>query len=798
MAKPREPVTPRTFFLNEQHELAHGEKEAGGSLPKLAPLDWRARGDRIHDSLSTARETIRGSRDPLRANRYFLATVPAPTIKKHSKNLRRAPQGIVEEETDYAGEHSLVFRRLGLDLLAVDQEGHALVHAPASRVEQLLTTATALSEEGLREQARWVTIESFSPAPPSFRIDKEWVDTLSAKAPVDAVVELQPLLTRVEVEQVIHAILQALGARAERERFTRMGTDFSGRHWYRGMLSRESLRLISEQFFSVQALHPPLQTAVAVGSARKAPSRLSTPQPVPPPVVDPATLPAIAVVDVGVPPGHSLLARFRRGSYVSPDAPAGLVADHGSRVASRVVFGDPDFSAGVGQARPGCAFVDVNVAANSSNVDDKAVLTALQAIVATYPDVRVFNLSFGEFAPLGSHPAVERREKLLLLQDLDNFVFRSDVVVIVAAGNSRPGLLPASNYPDHVDDPQWALGSWACGFNTLKCGSYVGRLSPGGLVKNLGWPSPFTRIGPGGVCTAPVPEFSANGGNCTDQYQFAPGLGVWFCNAAGLWEDHVGTSLAAPLLAREVAFAIEDLQRRCEQGARPFGATVKAFLTLTADPTTAMPMNVQTLAERTLGRGTAKADRLRTPLPRSAVMIWQGILNGPQDKARVQVPIPKSWLREASHPLLRVIAAWESPVNQAVEHIWASRRVEVQLRPSATARALTPAGRNHPSYPLLDRRYDLGTALLEKAKVTLPEGDVWLLEVSYKEIADYAATIEFSPHQRVGIAMELADEGDEPVTPQAALQALPQALTMTRLTVPENRIPNPIIVRPRV
>jgi hypothetical protein len=465
-------------------------------------------------------------------------------------------------------------------------------------------------------------------------------------------------------------------------------------------------------------------------------------------------------------------------------------------VATRVVFGDPDFSSGIGDVTPTCAFLDVNVAADASRVDDKAVLTALQAIVATNPEVRVFNLSFGDFAPLDSHAPIERREKLFLLQDLDNFVFRSDVVVIVAAGNSPRGMVPMPSYPDHVDDPRWALGSWACGFNTLKCGSYVGRLSPSGLVKHLGWPSPFTRIGPGSVSDGPVPEFSANGGNCTDQYQPAPGLGVWTSSAAGLWEDYLGTSLAAPLLAREAAFVMSELQKHSEQGARPFAATIKAFLSLTAVPPE--EPTVQSLAERTLGRGTAKADRLRAPRAESAVMIWQGVLNGTQDKARIQVPVPKVWLKEASKPVLRVVAAWESPVNEAVEHIWACRKLEIQFRPLPAARALMPQGKSHRSYPLSDRKYDLSATKLERRSITPPEGDLWLLEVSYKDIAEYPATIDFSPHQRVGVAMELSDDADEPVTPQRAMQGLPLAVTMTRLTVPENRIPNPIIVRPRV
>ncbi len=794
-----QPSSPRSFFLNEQHELSRGEKEAGGSLPKLAPIDWQAKGRQIHKSLSAARDIILRSRDPLREKRYFLATVPTPTIKKLSTNVRRAPTGTVDEETDYAGEHSRVFKRLGLDLLTVDETGRALIHAPSFRIEQLLATADTLSLEGRREQSRWISIDSFNPVPMSFRIDQEWLDKLPAKTPLDVVVELQPLLTRVEVEQVIHAIIDVLGARTEGERFTRTGTDFSGRQWYRGTLSRESLKLVAEQFFSVQALHPPLRTEVViVAGSRQARKKASVSRSTTGTNIDPTLLPVVAVVDVGVPVGHAQLARFRRGGYLSPDVPPGIQTDHGSRVASRVVFGDPDFSAGVHhQATPSCAFVDVNIATDANQIDDKAVVGALQAVVATYPDVRVFNLSFGEYTPLNSHLPVKRREKLLLLQDLDNFVFRSDVVVVVAAGNSPPGVVPIPNYPDHVDDQRWALGSWACGFNTLKCGSYVGHLSPGGLVKNLGWPSPFSRIGPG-LCEAAMPEFSANGGNCTEQFQFAPGLGVWAYNSAGLWEDDLGTSLAAPLLAREAAFVIAELQRRCEQGARPFAATTKAFLALTAIPPVLVPQNVLSLAERTLGRGTGKSVRLRSPTGESAVMIWQGVLNGPEDKVRIRVPIPRAWMGEASQPRLRVIASWETPVNAAAEHIWASRKVQFQLRPTASSKALAARGRNHRSYPILERTYDLDAETLAKKNVTPPNGDSWILEVSYEEIAEYTATIEFSPHQRVGIAMELRDDGEVSESPQPAMQALPQAVTMTRLTIPENRIPNPIVVRPRV
>ena len=510
MTRERRGAVPRTFFLNEQHELAHREKEGGGGMPKLAPLDWAAKGRRIQKTLTAARQTVLASRDPLREARFFIAAIPSKTVVKESKNSRRAPDGTFEHVPAYAGEDSRTFRRLGLDLLGVDAGGRALVHASADRIEQLVLTSAALSSEGLRERARWVTIDAFEPAPSSFRVDESWLTSLERSKTFDTVVELQPLLSRVEVEQVVRAIIEILGPSARDERFNRMGTDFSGRHWYRGALSRESLKLIAETFYSVSSIHPPLKTAIAC-AARRAPGGRSPSAPAVPPNV--SSLPTVAIVDTGVPSGHPLLAPYRTGAYVNPDGPAPYLGDHGSLVASRAVFGDQDMSGGVTNPTGDCAFVDVSIAESVDEIDDKALFPAINAVLGTYPNVRVFNLSFGDYRPLSAYDDIARREKLILLRDLDNLVFARDIIVVVSAGNSKEGVVPNPSYPDHMDVPEWALGSWASGFNTLKCGSLVEQLTPGGLVKNAGWPSPFTRVGPG-LCGAPVPEFGAHGGNC--------------------------------------------------------------------------------------------------------------------------------------------------------------------------------------------------------------------------------------------------------------------------------------------
>jgi hypothetical protein len=90
---------------------------------------------------------------------------------------------------------------------------------------------------------------------------------------------------------------------------------------------------------------------------------------------------------------------------------------------------------------------------------------------------------------------------------------------------------------------------------------------------------------------------------------------------------------------------------------------------------------------------------------------------------------------------------------------------------------------------MIDRKYDL-RKLPKGVKV---EGDIWLIELSYDQIADYHSAITFNPQQRVA---EIYDDSDAPESPQSAVQALPAALTMTRLSVQARPIASPVVVRP--
>jgi len=616
-------------------------------------------------------------------------------------------------------------------------------------MEQLHSRSATLDTLGVREQARWVSIDSFEAIPVQLRVDADWLKSLKSTQVSDVVIELQPVLSRVEADRVLRAIADLL-AQQEGEKLTGTGTDFSGRYWFRGKANQKSVRTIAKEFYSVQAIHAPL-FSIAAAKGKPVPHRPSISIQTPSVPADPKGLPCVAVVDLGVPSDHRQLAQYRRGQFVPQDAPRPPVGDHGAFVASRVVFGecdsDQELSACVGR----CSFYDAMVgdypdgSGQSNRVNDKIVMDAIRGVRGAAPDVRVFNLSFGDARPLDRFPDVERREKRLMLQDLDNFIFATDAIVIVAAGNSPPGVVPNPAYPEHHRDGQWALGPWACGFNTLVCGAFVSRISANGLVTNVGWPSPFSRIGPG-MCGAPIPSFCAEGGNTDETFKYQPGLGVWGFSGTGLAEERIGTSHAAPLVAREAALVVAKLQEYCLSGTQPFGVTVRAFLALSASKTT-RDATVAELAERTLGLGKTSCTRIISPTNGSAVIIWQGFIESSKDTVRVQLPIPLDWLGKAGDPVLRLVIAADPPVNEAAQATWSCRKIKAVLHLGPEATYLRAQGGAHETYPLMCREYSLSKYAPGNDKAA--EGDLWLLELSYEEVFAYPPGMDFDPRQRV-------------------------------------------------
>ena len=417
MPPTRRPVQPRTFFLNEAHELSPVEKDGGGRVPQYAGISWAAKAKHISDSLGTVVKAVQSSSDPLKDDRYFVIAQPVAQVEKRSKDKKRAPRGTYKEPTEFGGIHGKVFDRLGLDLLQITDDGRAVVHALKDRLEQLQNRSADLADLGPREQSRWATIESFDTIPLQLRVDADWLKELKPAVPTDVVIELQPILTRVEADRVLGVIADLL-AKRQGEKLTGTGTDFSGRFWFRGKATQPSVRTIAKDFYSVQAIHSPLfSIAAAKDRGRPVSAPIRVPEPGPPD--DVASLPCVAVVDLGIPSDHKQLRHFRRGHFVPADAPTGPVGDHGSFVASRVVFGEHDSPGSLAASTGRCTVYDAVapvmrlVVCADPPVNQAAVATwACRKVVPVLhpgPDVR------GVPAPRGDHdsfPVIDRIYKL--------------------------------------------------------------------------------------------------------------------------------------------------------------------------------------------------------------------------------------------------------------------------------------------------------------------------------------------------------------------------------------------------
>jgi len=787
------PRTPKTFFLNERQELASFDREGGGRSTNLVAIDWSQHAVRLTRSFARVASAPAASRDPGVGGHRFIVAVPAAGVSKHSTSQKAAATGgTVVDVPHFAGEQSKLFRKMGMDLIETLPGGKAAVHIPAARIEQLLATMQALPTATAREKSRWINFDAFEAIDWSTRLDLRWLQSLPTVQPVEVAIKFQPTLARTEVQDVIQAIANALGAN---ERLLRAGREFSGRYWCAGLVARQSIELLAKEFQSIQSLIPRSTTPVAAKPrAKSQPTTTSIPSFSVLPALPVAQLPTVAIVDTGIPEQHPLLGPYRRSGYRNPDLDPMVryMGDHGSVVASCAAFGRLDLSAGLpASLTAACRVMDVMVSLDAGHVDDDAIVTALETVVATAPDVRVFNLSFGG-PPLATFEATRQREELIKLQDLDNLAFARDVLLVLAAGNTPLGLVPEQPYPRHIDDPRWALGTHARSFNGVVCGAYVDSLGADPVAGILGAPSPFTRVGPG-LCDAPVPGFGAPGGDSLVGYQWAPGTGIWACTSSGVWEDHVGTSVAAPLLAREAAWMFHELVQRCGGQTIPFAGTVKAWMALVAQRPK-LSGQYERLALRTLGRGLPTARRLQVPLDRSAVFVWQVVLQGPKTVSRVQFPLPRDWLTRASAPRFRVVAAWNTPVNAALLDTWGCRKVGIKVRPFGATEALLGGGTAHGSYPVIDRVFDISASLLAEKGFEITDS-AWVLECEYEEVGEYPPAMTVSPQQRVGVVVELWDAAERPVSPQPFVQELPVALQLDRLSVLQQPFEVPITIK---
>ncbi len=175
-------------------------------------------------------------------------------------------------------------------------------------------------------------------------------------------------------------------------------------------------------------------------------------------------------------------------------------------------------------------------------------------------------------------------------------------------------------------------------------------------------------------------------------------------------------------------------------------------------------------------------------------MVWQGVLEDDKDIVTIKLPIPREWLKMADKPHLRLVVAWDPPVNAAVRDYWSTRSVSPKLKRTAYSRSQRPLRDEHAeSYPIIERRYDLSKRPTGSREED--DEDFWLVEIAYEQIAEYHPAMIFPPQQRVAFAAEILDEGESQVSPQFSLQSLPMTQSMIRLSVPPAVSRMPVVLR---
>lgn len=788
-------VTPRIFLLNNGHELSPLKTSGGGRRVEYK-VDWPSRGKALRDSLRSALAAPGLRVDPTGTRHHFLAAHPDASLQFEGKAAGEPT--LKTKEVDFGGRESRLFRRLGMDLVGT-ADGVAIVHLSdenRARIDNELAEPQAIGRQRRNDLSM---IESFGVVPLAARFSQAWLDDASGGPRVDLVLELMPVLRGAEVDEVLHGIRKFLPGLDPEARWKRLGRDFSRRAWLRLELRRDAIKPLLEAFPSIQHAHPPIffEAAAAPERRRRTAGRAAAPLGQPP-ARTVSRPPVVAIVDMGVVVDHSVFSTERAalggrpiigGRYGHPSGGAGARGHHGSMVASRVAFPPQDDDPAGTPLGALCRVVDINATDPEEDlIDAKAILPMMQTAMDANPEVRVFNLSCrmrgASLTTLADGESVRYGEALRATADFDNFAHRNDALVVIAVGNAPEGAVPIAPYPGHLEDPNWHLCAPAFAANAVTVGATVGtHVSPDTVVTEPHRPSPFSRVG---VSPLPgiKPDLCAVGGNQRVDGVESPWAGVPVLDQSGEWVRSAGTSFAAPVVAREAAFLWRRLRDIGRGLVEPYAVTVKACLALSGRRG-GDERGIEALAKVALGFGYPEIDPWFEPPADRGLLVWQGMLKGPNLKSRVRFPIPGEWLAAAKAPRLRVCWCWDPPVNPAVPEVWICRDVTLRLRAAADDGAPALSGsrstRGRTPYPLRFRDFVLDGPRLEEQGISAPADGIWILEVSYLEIADLP-DLPLSTYQRVAVAAELVDlEGG--VGPQEALQAMPIAQSMTHFSV---------------
>lgn len=471
------------------------------------------------------REAASAARDSTAARQYFLevTVAEATSIRSEKPRLRQAGFEVVSFSRRDERKGTARIDRASYD----DLEG------------RLLRYAITPDHQG---RSYFAVLEDLSPVPVEEKVPPDLIDEPPPR--LDAILYLYSDLSRRETTAVIDELRRYL---------EEVGGEFRSAHRFssgvttvRAVLPGAHLGSLGQEFTTLR-LVAPNRTFFVEDSTPYA----WIPNPVA--VLPPASRWGVAVVDSGIRPTCPLLAPAISG--VTAALPKGAVApalDHGTFVASRIVFGD-DIEAVIRNPPvvPSCRVHDIQVFGVDSfgrgvPADEHDLAVALDtALPQLPPETRIVNLS------LGTNEAIRDNEYSLVAATLDHLAREHGLLVVTTSGNVRdPRLIGA--FPGSLSDAGFRIDPPGESLLAVTVGS-IAKFGDPSTFSQPGDLSPFSRVGPG-ADGGLKPELVAHGGNYV-----RPGHPHSRFAAQGIHSDgehlawDTGTSFAAPLVARAAA-----------------------------------------------------------------------------------------------------------------------------------------------------------------------------------------------------------------------------------------------------
>lgn len=349
--------------------------------------------------------------------------------------------------------------------------------------------------------------------------------------------------------------------------------------------------------------------------------------------------------------------------------------NHGTSVASRLLFGDDIFSATQAgkQVNPVGKLIDIKVIhqdiKNRLFVPDDRLMKAIEQSIRRYkPIATIYNLS------ISAEQEVDESKVSEITEMIDDFSNKNDILFVCAVGNQTGnfslgynGIFTSKNIDCHIASPSDAL-------NALSVGSITSIADINSICQKSKLPSPFTRKG-GIRNDCKKPELIAQGGNIkTDPsgvYDIAHlqtshrAYGVEVIDSNGFNRD-VGTSFSAPLISRECAQLLNYLKKSSITSQLPTFSQNKANLikALLIHSTERVKQSIlpNEAIKRAYGWGQPSSQAIVKDDDNQVTIIYADKINFSDKKQKVLIKLPEFLMNKPVEIIFTLV--YNPPVNK--------------------------------------------------------------------------------------------------------------------------------------